>query len=209
MCKKKTKYLLLIFIVLFFILFLIMNYKTKNNGNNISKSTDDIVNNILSISSYEADLEIIVESNKTTNKYRIKQFYSRPNILKQIIEKPENLENLTIMYDGNNMKLENTKLSISKVYEQYKYISQNDLWLSSFIDSYNNEDSEIKDTQEEILVKNKPKDNNYNKVLHINKKTNLPTKIEVIDNDNKVRISIEYNEIKFNKLNKNKIIACK
>ena len=74
---KKQKILLIIFIVFFIllILFFLINYKTKNNGNNISKFNGNIKDYILNISSYEAEIEVIVESNKTTNKYILKQLY--------------------------------------------------------------------------------------------------------------------------------------
>ena len=144
MNKKRIIIISGLSISIIFILFFSINYKTQKFGNNISKTTDDIVDNILNLSSYEASLDVTVESNKTTNKYKIKQIYSKPNIIKQIIEEPNNLENLTILYDGKDMKLENTKLSLSKIYEEYEYISQNTLWLSSFIDNYSNDSNNKK-----------------------------------------------------------------
>ena len=152
--NKNKKIILCAFIILIiFVLFISFYYKKIKNGNNISKSTDDIVNYILNISSYEANLEVIVESNKTKNQYKLNQLYSKPNIMKQIIQEPNNLENLTILYDGTNMRIENTSLGLSKIYEQYEYISQNSLWLSSLIDNFN-EKSKITETENEIIIQN-------------------------------------------------------
>ena len=49
-------------------------YKNFNFGNNIiSNSEDSVVNNILNMKSYEADVTIRVVSNKNENTYRMLQ----------------------------------------------------------------------------------------------------------------------------------------
>ena len=67
--KNIIKVISLLFLIL--TIFFTIYYKTKNNGNNISKFNGDIKDYILNISSYEAELEVTVESNKTTNIYKI------------------------------------------------------------------------------------------------------------------------------------------
>lgn len=210
MNKKKTFIILILIIFMIFLLFFLINYKTGKYGNNISKSTDDIVRYILNISSYEAEIEVTVESNKTINKYKMQQFFSNPNIMKQIIKEPTNIENLTITYDGYNMKLDNTKLSLSKIYENYKYISENTLWLSTFINNYN-KNSKVEEIDNKIIIENNIMLNNHKlkQILYIDKKTALPIKLEIKDNNKKNKIYIKYNEIKLNKTNKDAIIAFK
>lgn len=208
MNKKRLVLISIFLIVVIFILFFLIHYKIRKNGNTINKSTEDITNYILNISSYEAQLEITVESNKTTNQYQVKQFYSKPNRMKQIVEEPSNLKNLTITYDGTNMKIENTQLSLSKIYEQYEYINQNTLWLSSFIDNYN-EESKVKELENEIIIENDKMFNVYNvkQILYIDKKIALPTKLEIFDNNKNKKVYIKYKEIKFNQIKQNDIIA--
>ena len=75
-------------------------YKTIKTGNNISKSSEDLIEYILSISSYEAKLEVTIKSNKTTNKYVLEQYYLEPYYSKQIVKEPKNIENLEIIYNG-------------------------------------------------------------------------------------------------------------
>lgn len=210
MNKKRMMIILGLLISIILIIFSSFYYKTKKDGNNISRSTDNILEHILNISSYEAELEVTVKSNKTENKYKIKQLYSKPNIMKQIVKEPSNLENLIITYDGKNMKLENTKMSLSKVYEDYSYISTNTLWLSSFIDNYNKE-SIIKETEDEILIENQIVYNDYytKQILSISKQSTLPTKLEIYDNNKNTKIYIKYNEIKLNKTKQNEILAFK
>ena len=210
MNKTKIFIILILIILIILTLFFLIYYKTGKNGNNINKSTEDIVRNILNISSYEAEMEVFVESNKITNRYKIQQLYTKPNIIKQIVKEPSNIENLTITYDGKNMKIENTRLGLSKIYNEYEYISQNILWLSSFIDNYN-KNSKVIETEEDIQIENNSIFINYNikQVLYINKKTSLPIKLEIYDNNKNKKIYIKYNEIKLNSTKEDEIIAFK
>ena len=86
MNKKRKLIILGLTVLIILILFAFIYYKTQKNVNNINKSTNEIARYILNISSYEADLEVKIESNKNTNKYKMKQLYSKPNIIKQIIK---------------------------------------------------------------------------------------------------------------------------
>ena len=133
--KNIIKVISLLFLIL--TIFFTIYYKTKNNGNNNNKSINDLKEYILNISSYEAELEVTVYSNKTTNKYKLKQLYCKPNFIKQVVKEPSNIENLTIIYDGNSIKIENTNLSLSKIYKDYKYININTIYINSFIYIYN------------------------------------------------------------------------
>ncbi len=210
MNKKRIIIISGLLIAIILILFFSFYYKTQKIGNNINKSTDDIARYILNISSYEAEMEVIVKSNKTTNQYKLKQCYAKPNIIKQTIEEPKNLENLTIIYDGHNMKIENTNLSLTKIYQEYEYISENTLCLSSFIDNYN-DNSKIYEKGNEIIIENNNIYNQYNikQVLYINKEDALPTRMEIKDNNKNNIIYIKYNEIKLNKIKREEILAFK
>lgn len=85
------------------------DYKTGEIGNTNIKSAEDIKEYILNISSYEADISLEVTSNKNTNKYRLIQKYSSPNIFKQEVLEPSNIKGLTTIYDGTNLKIENSR----------------------------------------------------------------------------------------------------
>ena len=183
-----------------------MAYKSIKTGNNISKSSDDLIEYILNISSYEAKLEVTIQSNKTTNKYVLEQYYLEPNFSKQVVKEPKNIENLEIMYNGNNLEIKNTNLSLSKIYENYNYLNENILWLNFFIDNYKNNYNVEEDNDEIILITNIEK-YNYRAKLYINKKISLPIKIEVLDNSNQTKIYIEYKEIKLNNIRENNIFA--
>ena len=204
MQSKKNIIIIIFIITIIVILFLLVYYKIRNNGNNIIKLNENIKDNILNISSYEAEIEVEIKSNKTTNKYILKQLYYEPNLIKQIVIEPKNLENLSYSYDGKNIKLENTNLSLSKIYEDYKYINENSIWLNSFIKNYNDK-SRYEETESQLIIENNNKYNNYNikQILYIEKKTGLPSKMEIYDNNKNTKVYIKYNEIVLNKINKN------
>ena len=151
--NKNIKCFLIVLIVSIILFFLIqLVYKTIQTGNNISKSSDDLIEDILNISSYESKLEVTINSNKTTNKYVLEQYYFKPNYFKQIVKEPANIEGLEIIYDGNKLEIKNTNLGLSKIYENYTYLNENLLWLSSFIESCNSNKYTIEETQDEIIL---------------------------------------------------------
>ena len=206
--NKKTKIFLIILLIIFILIFFMqIVYKSIKVGNNISKSSEDLIEYILNISSYEAKLEVIIESNKTTNKYVLEQYHLEPNFSKQVVKEPKNIENLEILYNGNNLEIRNTNLSLSKIYENYDYLNENILWLNFFIDNYKKNYSVEEENDDEIILNTNIEKYNYKTKLYINKKTLLPEKIEVLDNNNQIKIYIEYKEIKLNNIRENNIFA--
>ncbi len=207
--KKKYLIVFFIFFVTSAIIFLQFTYKLSKSGNTISKSDD---NDILNIKSYEAVLEVETYSNKNTNKYLIKQKYLEPNLIKQEIIEPENIKGLTTTFDGTNLILENQNLELKALYENYNYIGGNSLSLISFIEEYKtSQNAEIEETEEEKIIKIKLDDstNKYEayKKMHISKKTNLPSKMEILDVNQNRTVYILYKEIKINKTSKEEILA--
>ena len=206
--KKKT---LIIMILLIFILTIIFiyffnksNYKTSISGNNNLKSISDFEEYILNISSYEAIIEVEVKGNKNTNKYVIKQKYSEPDIYKQEVIEPSNIKGVITTYDGKTLTVQNTGLKLSKIYENYSYISNNFLCLHNFIENYKDaEEKSIKEENGNIKMELKLKDssNKYNKnqILYLDRKTGNPVKMEVQDVNQNTLVYILYTEIDISK----------
>ena len=195
--------------VIIFIICIIIAYKLLNSGNNISKSDD---NNILNISSYEAIAEIEIYSNKNTNKYILNQKYAEPNIFRQEVIEPKNMKGFSITYDGENLTLENNSIGLRNTYENYNVISSNSLSLINFIEEYKkDEKAEVSETENEKIIKIKinGSNNKYEmyKRLHIDKRSNLPTKIEILDVNENITVYILYREITLNKTSKEEILA--
>ena len=202
--KKKYWFILLITLILILggVFFYKNNVKNSKIGNN--KNSQEIVNNFLNLSSYEVQVTVNVTSNKNSNKYILKQTFNSPNISTQEVIEPSNIAGVRIENNGTNVKIENTNLKLSTLLENYNYLGNNCLDLSSFIEDYKkNEDSIFEENDEEIILKtNSNADNNYiqEKTLHISKQTYNPTEMEIKDNKQNTTIYILYNEVKLNSI---------
>ena len=212
---KKIITITIIIIIIISIFFIKINYKFLKTGNNMSnKSAEEIEKYILDISSYTAKMEVTINSNKSTNKYILEEEYIKDNnVFKRKIIEPEYLNGVSIIYDGTNLKLENSIINVSKMYENYPYIGEDTISLFSFIEDYKNSDeTNISSDEANIILKTKVKNGNKyinQKKLFIDKKTGRPIKLEIEDITQKTVIYILYNEIKINNLQKEDILAFK
>lgn len=209
----KKKFFIIVFVLLMFLIFFIFifsksEYKSKISGNNISKS-DNI--DILNMSSYEAIVMVEVHSNKNINKYVMKQKYLSSNVFYQEVIEPSNLKGLKIVYDGTNTVLENSLLSIKKVYENFQGDVSN-LSLIGFASEYKEgTESYTEETSDELIMKTKisKSKNKYQMYenLYISKNSNLPTKMEILDINKNITVYILYNEIKINQTSNENILG--
>ncbi len=188
--------LILITITIYF--FSKNNYKTTEFGNTNIKSAEDIKEYILNLESYEAQISIEINSNKNQNQYKIKQIYKAPNLVRSEVLEPQSIRGVVTTYDGNNLKIENTKLNLSKIYENYPYVTENHLWLSDFINRYkNNPNATFEEKENQIIMKTNIQDNVL-QTLYIDTKTKKPIKLTLEDMNQKMLVYILYNEIKIN-----------
>ena len=152
---KKVITIAIVIITIIAIFFIKNNYKSFKFGNNISnKSAEEIAEYILDINSYELTANITVESNKNTNIYTIKEKYIKDdNIFKQEIIEPQNLNGISFIYDGSNLKLQNSNLNLTKIYENYPYIGENTITLMGFIEDYMEaEKTKISENDGQIII---------------------------------------------------------
>ena len=194
MKNKFIFFIIIVCLILIFLLIFLRTYKNKENENNN--------NNILNMISYTAKIEVTIKSNKNTTQYIMSQEYKKGEYSKQIIEEPEQIYGLTMEYKNNNIKIENTRLNLSNIYEGYNYITENNLFLNEFIDDYNNSKEAMREENENeiILTTNcRNSENRYqtNKILTIDKQTNKPKKMEVQDVNKNTTVYILYNEISY------------
>ena len=195
---KRFIAIILIAMILFFVFFYINKTKKIKIGN--TTSSQEIIENILNISSYETVIETEINSNKNTNKYLIKQKYIAPDVSEQEILEPENIKGIKIIKKENELKLTNTKLNISKIYNNYQYMTDNCMDLNTFINDYKtNKKKENEEKNNEILLHIENQNSQYTRyrTLYISKETGKPTKMEIKDNSKKTIIYILYREVKF------------
>ncbi len=200
MKKKYWIILLIVVLVIGGIFFYKNRVKNLKIGNN--KTSQEIVDKILNISSYEVKVTINVTSNKNSNKYILKQTYQSPNKSMQEVIEPSNIAGVKLENDGTNLKIENSQLNLSTILENYNYLGDNCLDLYSFIENYKQDSkSKFEEKDSEIIMKTNCRiDNVYmqEKILHVDKQTYNPTQMEIKDNKQKTTIYILYNEVKVN-----------
>ena len=196
MDKKKiikiSSFIILTLMIL--IIFILVNKKNKI-GNNIN--SQEMESNILNNNYYELIADIEIKSNKNQNKYVIKQKYQKNekenNIeTEQEVLEPSNIAGVKIIKQNNKLIIENTNLDLKSIYENYNYISDNNLDLITFIEEYKNDSNKIYKTEKEKLIM-KVK----NKTLYIDKKTNKPIKMEIQDANKNIAVYILYREVSF------------
>ena len=202
MNKNKILKIIMIIISIMAIFFITFFFITKSKkikiGNN--SSSQEIIENILNISSYEGIIEVEVNSNKNVNKYIIKQTYIAPNISEQEILEPENIKGIKITKTESEIKVENTNLNMTKIYNNYPYMADNCMDLNTFIENYKkNGKQEYEEKDSEIILEVEFEEKPYTKyrTLYISKETGKPTKMEIKDNSKKTLIYILYKEVKF------------
>lgn len=210
--KNKKVFILIAILLLIIIvvsIFLVNRSKTQKIGKN--SSSQEIVDYILNISSYDATINVEIKSNKNSNKYILKQQYIKDEISTQEVIEPSNIQGIKIVKSENSLKLENTNLNLSTVLENYNYIGDNVLDLNCFIEDYkNNGESNFEEKNNEIIMKTTTNnDNKYtkNKTLYIDRNTGNPIKMEISDINKNIVIYILYNEVKIDNLNRENILA--
>ena len=193
---KKSILFISILILIFFSIIILKNMtKSFKIGNTVNSQT--FVDNFLNLHSYKCKISVQIKSNKNQNKYIISQEYNTENGCIQEIIEPENIAGIKITKKDNTLKLENSNLNLQTIFENYKGIENNDLDLNTFIKEYKNtSNSDYEENDESIILKTNS--NNHNKFLYIDKKSFLPSKLLVKDNNQNTTIFIEYNEIELN-----------
>lgn len=200
--KKKNIFILLaiaiiIGIIIFFTFFRTNTAKNLKIGNNTS--SQEIVDYILNISSYETEVEIEINSNKNKNHYILKQQYKSPDMSMQEIIEPSNIAGVKMIRNGNQLTIENTNLSLNSIFENYQYVSDNILDLSCFIKDYQ-ADEKANWKEENNQIKMMTQKDKEEKVLWIDRTTGKPTKLEIKWTNKNNTVYILYNEVNMNSL---------
>lgn len=200
--RKRVISIAIVILVAILINYLFFYKNTAKNlkiGNN--RSSQEIVDYILNISSYKTEVEVEIKSNKNENKYIIRQVYNGlDNNWQEIIE-PSNIAGIKIIKEGENLKLENSNLNLTSIFKNFEYISENSLDLSSFIEDYKKDKkANFKEKNNEIIMQAINENERYRqiKTLYINKENALPIKMEIQDTNQNIVVYILYKEVNVN-----------
>lgn len=203
--KNKKVIILIICIVsiisiisIFFIC--LKNNMSKNLKIGKNSSSQEIVNYILNISSYQTTIEVEVKSNKNQNKYIIKQNYNGTEDNMQEVLEPSNIAGVKIIKKGKELKIENSNLNLTSIFQNYEYISENEIDLIDFIEDYKKDSgAEWKEENGKVIMTTSSEERlKGHKTLYINKENGMPEKMEIQDNSKKIAVYILYKEVSVN-----------
>lgn len=192
---KKIIFIIVLFLILTILIFFMKNdNKTQNIGNN--KNIREIEQTMINIDSYKAKIDVTIKSNKNENTYKLEQNVTNETA-KQIVLEPEILKGMEMIYENKTLTIQNTNLNISKVYNDYPYVSDNVLFLTTFLRKYSETESKTIEEQDGKIIMKIFKQNqyNYNQTLTIDRQTLKPQTLEIQNNNNQTRVYILYNEI--------------
>lgn len=198
---NRLKKLIIFFIVIIIagaisIILINFNYKNEQNGNN--KNIQEIEEYFLNINEYNAKIQVTVTSNKNVNFYELSQEVKENKRAKQIANSPEDISGIEMSYENGILQVKNSKYNLTKIYNDYPYISNNQLFLTSFLEGYKStEEKKIEEKEDKIIMSYKSGENKYNntQVLYINKISLKPESLEILDVNKDCKVNILYKEI--------------
>ena len=177
--------------------------ENNNKKNNIvnNKDIQEIEKSLLGIEEYRAIIDVTIISNKNENKYVIEQEVKN-NYERQIVMKPEELANMEIIYSNGILQIKNSKGNNNKIYNNYPYFSNNNLFLTDFLKRYKESKNSRIEEHDDDIVLSFNSNNKYSKVenLKIEKQSQQPKELEIIDENNQRKVYILYDEIVINNI---------
>ena len=198
--KKLIIYIFLSILIIFVVLIFFRKIRAKKVQIGNNSTSQEIIDYILNVKSYEATIEVEIKKSNNISKYKIKQIYDIDKINSQEILEPSNIQGVKIIKEGKNLKIENTKLNLVSIFENYEYVSDNNLDLCTFLKEFkNNKNIKYEENEKEVIMKIIGEEKNkIQKTLYINKKDGIPIKMGIEDYNKNISVNILYNEVKVN-----------
>ncbi len=197
--KQKIGWILVIIgVIVLFIFFHHSHYKNGNIGNTIiSQSTEQKINHLLNMNSYEATIQVTIQSNKNKNVYQMDQNYQKDHTFRQELKEPASIQGMTVEYQQGKLCIQNTKFNLNKIYEDYPYVTNNQLDLQAFCKDYQTYKGTMEESKEEIKLWVETKQTPYiaRKVLRMDKRTGMPKELQIQDVSQNTLVYILYNKI--------------
>lgn len=183
---------LIFFVIILLLILVILYYNTSIFGNNISIKDENKVAKVCldSFYNYEAEIEVKIKSNKTTNIYEMKQKVDGDYSFFEVISTGK-INGLKVEFENGTLKFTNTILNLDKIYSNYSNIMKNSLFLNNFADEFKNTNSTTyKENNEFIFETDEGK-----KKLYVSTNTLKPEKFEITDDNQNTSICITYKRI--------------
>ena len=183
---------LIFFVIILLLILIFLYYNTSIFGNNITiKDENKIANACLdSFYNYEAEVEVTVKSNKTTNVYEMKQKVDGEYSYFEVTSTGK-INGLKVEFQDSTLKFTNTELNIDKIYKGYNGIIKNSLFLNNFVDEYKSKNSTTYKEDNKFVFET----DDGKKKLYVSLKTLKPEKLEIKDDAKNTAICIIYKRI--------------
>lgn len=163
---------------------------------------EDFQKQISKVESYTCTARVEAINNKEKTVYVFKHTYKKPNYYKLEIESPKNLKGKTIEYKDDKVIVynpnNNDAVELENIKEDGHY-----LFVGDFIKNYMENKSavlDLKDDELKIEIEI-PGDNKYfnKQILYVDNKTEIPYKMEVLNNEQKAIFKVTYEDFKYKK----------
>lgn len=184
---------LIFFVIILLLILTFLYYNTSIFGNNIiikdeNKVTSAVLN---SFYNYEAEIEVTIKSNKTTNIYEMKQKVDGGYSSFEVTSTGK-IKGLKVEFENKTLKFTNTELKLNRIYDNYEGIMKNSLFLNNFADDYksNSNSTTYKENNKFIF-----KTGDGKKKLYVSGETLKPEKLEIKDDTQNTAICIIYKRI--------------
>lgn len=183
---------LIFFVIILLLILIFLYYNTSIFGNNIIvKDENKVAKACLdSFYNYEAEIEVTVKSNKTTNTYEMKQKVEGDYSYFEVTSTGK-IKGLKVEFENKTLKFTNTELKLNRIYDNYEGIMKNSLFLNNFADEYKSTNSTTYKENNTFIFET----DNGKKKLYVSGETLKPEKLEIKDNTKNTVICIVYKRI--------------
>lgn len=183
---------------------LILQGCTRYGGDDFSK----IHRMLAGLENYTATAEIIVRGNKMVGSYVVKQYFKYPDRYRLEVISPEDKKGKTTLYDGERIWIHNPQINQTYIMENFKEVEETGMFPGYFARNlFCGEEAQYgKKTDgdnEYVTIKVViPGSNNYRKhqILYLDRDKSLPVKMEILDSQGNVTVTVYYKEFIYNEI---------
>ncbi|MDK2918513.1 MAG: hypothetical protein PWQ37_1246 [Candidatus Petromonas sp.] len=161
---------------------------------------------IMNLNNYSCTAEITLYGNKSPETYVMKQWFYAPNKYKLEVKKPERLKGKITIYDGKRAWIRHPQIGQEWLMDDFENSVEQKMFLGHFI--YNFVSSETGEIKKENMLKKEyvvleteiPGNHPYffKERLWFDIENYYPYRLEVLDQNGKIRIEINYHNFKYN-----------
>lgn len=193
---------LLVIYILIAIISLVLQGCVGSEGDDYSK----VHKMLAELETYTTTAEIIVRGNKMVGSYMVKQYFKYPDRYRLEVISPEDKKGKVTLYDGSKVWIHNPQIDQTYVMENFKEVEETGMFPGHFAKNlFSSEEAEyiIKEegnTKYVVIKVEMPGGNNYRKyqILYIDRESLIPVKMEVLDGQGNVTVTVYYRDFKYN-----------